>query len=140
MGRADRTDGIGGSGSQFRQSVLGASPASESRARAGCVEAATDAEIRRLIIDLVCELERRSRVVSNSRTLEATGVRAKLLTADDLASRLGVAKARIYALAREGRIDGVVRIGRRLRFEPNALDAWIRQGGYVDAHGPEAEG
>lgn len=53
----------------------------------------------------------------------------RLLRAADVAELLGVPKARVYALAREGRFPGAVRIGRGVRFEPAAVQAWLRQGG-----------
>ena len=53
----------------------------------------------------------------------------KLMTADELAVRLRVSLSRVYALAREDRVDGVVRIGRQVRFDPERVAAWIGQGG-----------
>ena len=53
----------------------------------------------------------------------------RLLSAAQVAERLSLPKARVYALAREGQIGGVVKIGSQVRFEPQALDAWIRGGG-----------
>jgi excisionase family DNA binding protein len=48
----------------------------------------------------------------------------RLLTADDVAERLGVPKTWVYARAREGRIP-TVRLGRYYRFRPVALEDWI---------------
>lgn len=53
----------------------------------------------------------------------------KLLRAEDVAERLSLPKARVYALAREARIGGVVRFGNQVRFDPRGLDAWIHAGG-----------
>ena len=53
-----------------------------------------------------------------------------LLTADAVARRLSVPRARVYELAKAG-ILPVVRIGRQLRVEPTELNAWIRRGGTV---------
>lgn len=51
-----------------------------------------------------------------------------LLTADDLADQLGYPKSRIYALAREGDLP-VIRFGRAMRFDPNAVRKWLEAGG-----------
>ncbi len=53
----------------------------------------------------------------------------KLLKAEEVAERLSLPKARVYALAREDRIGGVVRAGSQVRFDSQALEAWIRNGG-----------
>ncbi len=53
----------------------------------------------------------------------------KLLNAQEVAERLSLPKARVYALAREGRISGVLRLGSQIRFDSQALEAWIRRGG-----------
>ena len=53
----------------------------------------------------------------------------KLLKAQEVAERLSLPKTRVYALAREGRIGGVLRLGSQIRFDSQALEAWIRQGG-----------
>ena len=52
-----------------------------------------------------------------------------LLGAKEVAERLSVPRTRVYALAREKRIGGVVRVGKQIRFERTALEEWIRQGG-----------
>ena len=54
---------------------------------------------------------------------------SNLLKADAVAERLSLPKARVYALAREGRIGGVLRLGSQIRFDSQALEAWIRNGG-----------
>ena len=54
---------------------------------------------------------------------------SKLLKADAVAKRLSLPKARVYALAREGRIGGAIRLGSQVRFDQEALEAWIRNGG-----------
>lgn len=53
----------------------------------------------------------------------------RLLTAREVSRRLGVPTSTVYGLAREGRIGGVVRVGRSVRFEPEALERWIDGGG-----------
>jgi excisionase family DNA binding protein len=50
----------------------------------------------------------------------------RLLTADQVAERLGVPKSWVYARARAGRIPAV-RLGRYYRFRPRALEDWIME-------------
>lgn len=50
----------------------------------------------------------------------------RLLTADDLAERLGVPRSWVYAQARENKIP-FVRLGHYRRFRPEAIDTWIRE-------------
>jgi excisionase family DNA binding protein len=47
----------------------------------------------------------------------------------DVAQRLAIPESTIYEMARQNRIGGVVRIGRRVRFDPDKLEAWIEAGG-----------
>lgn len=47
-----------------------------------------------------------------------------LLTAEQVAARLGVPKSWVYARAREGRMP-TVRLGRYYRFRPEAIEQWI---------------
>jgi excisionase family DNA binding protein len=49
--------------------------------------------------------------------------------ATDLATRLDVPRHRAYELIREGRIPGVVRIGRQVRVDMDVVEDWIRSGG-----------
>jgi putative molybdopterin biosynthesis protein len=49
-----------------------------------------------------------------------------------LERRLGVSRDRAYTLAREGLVP-IVRIGRQIRIDPDALEAWIRAGGTAAA-------
>ena len=56
------------------------------------------------------------------------GVR-KLLKPEAVAERLDLPLSTVYEMARRNRIGGVVRLGRRLRFEPSKLEAWIEAGG-----------
>ena len=51
---------------------------------------------------------------------------ATLLTAQDVADRLGVAPSWVWAQARAGRIPHI-RLGRYCRFREEALEAWIAQ-------------
>jgi excisionase family DNA binding protein len=50
----------------------------------------------------------------------------RLLTADEIAQRLGVTTQWVWAQARAGRIPHV-RLGRYRRFREPAIEAWIRQ-------------
>jgi excisionase family DNA binding protein len=53
----------------------------------------------------------------------------RLLRAREVAAMLNLSSAhRVYDLARRGMIPSV-RIGRLLRFDPEALQTWIAQGG-----------
>ena len=54
----------------------------------------------------------------------------ELLLVDEVAELLRTTPARVYALARENRITGVVRLGRQLRFDRASLVEWIRKGGF----------
>ena len=56
------------------------------------------------------------------------GVR-KLLTAQAVADRLDVPLSTIYEAARQDRIGGIVRLGRKLRFDPDKFEAWLDAGG-----------
>lgn len=50
----------------------------------------------------------------------------RLLTADEVAARLGVPKSWVWARARADEIP-CVRLGRYRRFREDAVDAWIRE-------------
>ena len=56
------------------------------------------------------------------------GALPRLLTAAELAAQLGLTLARTYAMARKGLVPAVW-LGRQLRFEPNAILAWLATGG-----------
>lgn len=53
----------------------------------------------------------------------------QLLTADAVAECLNVPKSTIYEAARQGRIGGLVRLGRVLRFDPEKFEQWLCTGG-----------
>lgn len=53
----------------------------------------------------------------------------KLLKVDEVSQRLDVPKSTIYEWGRTGRIPGVVRLGRTMRFRGDALEAWLQAGG-----------
>ena len=63
------------------------------------------------------------------RAPEPAAAPSELLTAGQVAERLRLPRARVYALAREGRIGGVVKVGSQVRWNSQALEAWIRNGG-----------
>ena len=52
-------------------------------------------------------------------------------TVDDVSTLTKMKRSTIYQLAREKRIDGVIRIGRALRFDMKKVGAWLQQGGSV---------
>ncbi|MBA4157651.1 MAG: helix-turn-helix domain-containing protein [Gemmatimonadetes bacterium] len=51
-----------------------------------------------------------------------------LISAEQVAVRLGRTKARVYEMARENLLP-CVRLGRALAFDPGAIDRWIAGGG-----------
>lgn len=53
----------------------------------------------------------------------------ELLTAKELAAFLRIPVWSAWRLGRERQIPGVVRVGRFLRFERAAVEAWISHGG-----------
>ena len=60
--------------------------------------------------------------------------RRPLMTAAHAAHRLGIARARLYELSRQGLIPSVS-IGRAKRWDPLVLEEWIRGGGRSFEHG-----
>lgn len=52
----------------------------------------------------------------------------RLLTADQVAEAMSLPKHRVYELGREG-IMPCIRIGRSMRFDANAVRAWLDEGG-----------
>ncbi len=52
----------------------------------------------------------------------------RLWTARELAERTRIPLARIYELGRTGRMP-VIRLGRAMKFDPEAVAAWLRDGG-----------
>jgi excisionase family DNA binding protein len=57
----------------------------------------------------------------------------KLLRMSEVAALIDTSLPRAYELVRLGVIPGVVRLGRQIRVNPDALDKWINQGGDVAA-------
>ena len=78
---------------------------------------------------LWCRVRGLEKEVSKGTADDETTQTPKLLKAEEVAERLSLPKARVYALAREDRIGGVVRAGSQVRFDSQALEAWIRNGG-----------
>lgn len=62
------------------------------------------------------------------------GCGAGLLSAATLSEHLGISKARVYQLAREGVLP-CVRLGRTIRFDPAVIQDFIGNGGASFAHG-----
>jgi excisionase family DNA binding protein len=53
---------------------------------------------------------------------------ANLITAEEVQKLLGLSsRDAVYMMVARGQLPGVVRIGRRLRFERETLVAWIRR-------------
>ena len=60
-----------------------------------------------------------------------------LLSAADVAHRLGLTTSRVYGLVRMKMLP-VVRIGRQVRFDGAAIEAWIEAGGTALPHDSSA--
>jgi excisionase family DNA binding protein len=59
----------------------------------------------------------------------------RLITAKEVADSFQMPLARVYELARQGRLP-VVRFGeRQIRFDEGALNEWIKIGGIVECKG-----
>ncbi len=56
----------------------------------------------------------------------SSNIQPNLLAIDEVAEFLGISKDTIYKMVNQRRIP-FVKVGRLLRFERDALDAWIRQ-------------
>ena len=53
----------------------------------------------------------------------------RLLRVDEAAALLGVSRARCYELVRQ-RVLPAVHLGRQVRFDPAAIQAWLAGGGH----------
>lgn len=62
--------------------------------------------------------------------------RRRLATAADVADMLALPLTSLYDHARERKIPGVVRIGRRVLFDLDALDTWLDAGGELGQREP----
>jgi len=80
--------------------------------------------------------------MSKSRSGLARGVterpkRRRLTTARDISEQLGIPLTNIYDRTREGRIPGAIRIGRRILYDLDKLEAWLDAGGEYAARRSE---
>jgi excisionase family DNA binding protein len=50
-----------------------------------------------------------------------------LLDIPSAAARLNLSTSKVWAMCREGRLPGVVRIDKSVRVDPDALDRWIKE-------------
>ena len=58
---------------------------------------------------------------------ERSGVQGRLLNVQELSAYLSLPVSTIYTWASLGRIPGVVRLGRALRFDRAAIDEWVEK-------------
>jgi len=70
---------------------------------------------------------------SMPRGISARPRRRRLATAKDLSEELGIPLTSIYDRTREGRIPGAIRIGRRILYDLDKLEAWLDEGGEYSA-------
>ena len=64
----------------------------------------------------------------------------RLLTADEVAEILRVSRARVYELARTGRLGGAVHLGRQLRINRDSFERWLEAGGTRSLAGQSGDG
>lgn len=57
----------------------------------------------------------------------------RLASAKDISKQLGIPLTSIYDRTREGRIPGAIRIGRRILYDLDKLEAWLDEGGEYSA-------
>ncbi len=55
--------------------------------------------------------------------------RRPLATAEQVAELLNAPKSSVFEMGRHGTVPGVVRVGRRLRFDLDKLEPWLESGG-----------
>ena len=53
----------------------------------------------------------------------------RFLTADEVATILTVPVSTVYEAARQNRVGGAIRFGRKVRFNPALLRRWLEEGG-----------
>ncbi len=63
----------------------------------------------------------------------------KLLRVPEVARIIDTSVPRAYELARLGMLPGVVRLGRQIRVNPNALTEWITKGGSATTNSAHEE-
>lgn len=49
----------------------------------------------------------------------------RLLTPEEIADLLRISRKAVYAMAARGQLPGVIRLGRRLRFDREAVMLWL---------------
>lgn len=60
--------------------------------------------------------------------------RRRLVPAKELSKTLGMSLTSVYENTRAGRIPGAIKIGRRVLFDADKLEAWLDAGGeYAEA-------
>ncbi|ANC32384.1 helix-turn-helix transcriptional regulator [Isoptericola dokdonensis] len=57
--------------------------------------------------------------------IDRTSTRRRLMTPDELADYLGVSLHCVYAWSSRGGGPNVVRVGARLRYRPDDVEAWL---------------
>ncbi len=57
----------------------------------------------------------------------------RFLKVPDVAQLMDVPASTVYDLARQGRVGGIVRFGRHIRFDKDKLELWLKQGGELEA-------
>ncbi len=57
----------------------------------------------------------------------------RFLKVPDVAQLMDVPASTVYDLARQKRIGGMVRFGRHIRFDRDALERWLAEGGEREA-------
>ena len=67
-------------------------------------------------------------VTSTPEPLELLNVK-RYLTTDEVATILNIPKSTVYQAAKENRVGGLVRFGRKVRFDPGKLRQWLDEGG-----------
>lgn len=66
---------------------------------------------------------------------EVISMSTKLLKVPKVAEIIDATIPRTYELLRQGIIPGIVRMGRQIRVDPDALAEWIARGGETQAQG-----
>jgi excisionase family DNA binding protein len=68
-------------------------------------------------------------VKDNPKQAIMPGTAPKLVRVSYLTERLDIPTSTTYAMAKDGRLPGVVWVGKTLRFDVTNLEAWIASGG-----------
>ena len=67
-------------------------------------------------------------VTSTTEPLELLNAK-RYLTTEEVAAILNLPRSTVYAAAKENRVGGLVRFGRKVRFDPVKLRSWLDEGG-----------